>query len=252
MNARLYDPALGRFLSPDPVVQQPDGTQAFNRYTYCLNNPLRYVDLDGLAWLMAKYAGEYFIFFDDRVKNASYLPEFFRNHANITILDDDAVIYTKNLESDEIINEFHLYPDGNFMIDGISQTSEYNNNGILHIGSTNFTSPSTIANNWYGSYLGPYNPTLNRRDYSYSIPPIDWHDYYAFQHDQGYDRWGASGSYDALFNTNTINTDFQFAIRMLSNPETSNTYLGKMAGNAFMLIYGLKLNLIFIQSQPWD
>ena len=47
MNARLYDPALGRFLSPDPEVQQPDGTQGFNRYTYCLNNPLRYVDLDG-------------------------------------------------------------------------------------------------------------------------------------------------------------------------------------------------------------
>ena len=47
MNARLYDPALGRFLSPDPEVQQPEGTQGFNRYTYCLNNPLRYVDLDG-------------------------------------------------------------------------------------------------------------------------------------------------------------------------------------------------------------
>ena len=47
MNARLYDPALGRFLSPDPKVQQPEGTQGFNRYSYCLNNPLRYVDLDG-------------------------------------------------------------------------------------------------------------------------------------------------------------------------------------------------------------
>ncbi|MBQ7691328.1 MAG: RHS repeat-associated core domain-containing protein [Muribaculaceae bacterium] len=47
MNARLYDPAVARFLSPDPMVQRPDGTQGFNRYSYCLNNPLRYVDLDG-------------------------------------------------------------------------------------------------------------------------------------------------------------------------------------------------------------
>ena len=47
MNARLYDPALGRFLSPDPVVQAPDDTQSFNRYSYCLNNPLRYTDPDG-------------------------------------------------------------------------------------------------------------------------------------------------------------------------------------------------------------
>lgn len=47
MNARLYDPAVGRFLSPDPLVQMPDMTQNFNRYSYCLNNPLRYVDEDG-------------------------------------------------------------------------------------------------------------------------------------------------------------------------------------------------------------
>jgi len=45
--ARLYDPALGRFLSPDPYVQMPDFSQNFNRYSYCLNNPLVYTDPDG-------------------------------------------------------------------------------------------------------------------------------------------------------------------------------------------------------------
>ncbi len=47
MNARLYDPALGRFLSPDPYVQAPDFSQNFNRYSYCLNNPLKYTDPTG-------------------------------------------------------------------------------------------------------------------------------------------------------------------------------------------------------------
>ncbi|MBP1617274.1 MAG: wapA 1 [Bacteroidetes bacterium] len=47
MNARLYDPALGRFLSPDPYVQAPDFSQNFNRYSYCLNNPLRFTDPSG-------------------------------------------------------------------------------------------------------------------------------------------------------------------------------------------------------------
>lgn len=50
MNARLYDPFLGRFLSPDPQVQAPDNGQNYNRYTYALNNPLKYTDPDGEFW----------------------------------------------------------------------------------------------------------------------------------------------------------------------------------------------------------
>ena len=47
MNARLYDPAIGRFLSPDPQIQAPENSQNFNRYSYALNNPLKYNDPDG-------------------------------------------------------------------------------------------------------------------------------------------------------------------------------------------------------------
>ena len=47
MNGRLYDPILGRFLSPDNYVQLPDFSQSFNRYSYCLNNPLKYSDPSG-------------------------------------------------------------------------------------------------------------------------------------------------------------------------------------------------------------
>ena len=47
MNARLYDPILGRFMGMDPYVQLPDYTQNFNRYSYVLNNPLKYTDPSG-------------------------------------------------------------------------------------------------------------------------------------------------------------------------------------------------------------
>lgn len=47
MNARLYDPAIGRFFSPDPQVQNPFSTQGYNRYSYCGNNPVMYTDPDG-------------------------------------------------------------------------------------------------------------------------------------------------------------------------------------------------------------
>ena len=52
MNGRLYNPYVGRFLSPDNYVQMPDNTQNFNRYSYCLNNPLKYNDPSGelLTW----------------------------------------------------------------------------------------------------------------------------------------------------------------------------------------------------------
>lgn len=50
MNGRLYDPNLQRFLSPDPYVQAPGNAQSYNRYSYCMNNPLRYVDPSGYTW----------------------------------------------------------------------------------------------------------------------------------------------------------------------------------------------------------
>ena len=47
MQARLYDPHLGRFLAPDPYVQAPERPINFNRYAYCFNNPLKYTDPTG-------------------------------------------------------------------------------------------------------------------------------------------------------------------------------------------------------------
>jgi len=47
MNGRMYDPQMGRVLSPDNFVQNATNTQGYNRYTYVLNNPLRYKDPSG-------------------------------------------------------------------------------------------------------------------------------------------------------------------------------------------------------------
>ncbi len=67
MNARLYDPALGRFLSPDPYVQIPDFTQNFNRYSYCINHPLKYTDPSGEFFL-----GTILTFVVDALKTAFF------------------------------------------------------------------------------------------------------------------------------------------------------------------------------------
>ena len=50
MNGRVYDPQVARFLSTDVIRNQSESPQSFNRYSYCLNNPLKYVDLNGYEW----------------------------------------------------------------------------------------------------------------------------------------------------------------------------------------------------------
>jgi RHS repeat-associated protein len=49
MNGRMYDPFLGRFLSPDPFVQSLAASQSLNPYSYCWNNPLKYIDPSGFS-----------------------------------------------------------------------------------------------------------------------------------------------------------------------------------------------------------
>jgi len=47
MNNRLYDPIVGRMLAVDNFVADSGSTQAFNRYSYAMNNPLKYTDPSG-------------------------------------------------------------------------------------------------------------------------------------------------------------------------------------------------------------
>lgn len=47
MNGRVYDPLTAQFLSPDPFIQAPGNWLNYNRYSYCIGNPLKYTDPTG-------------------------------------------------------------------------------------------------------------------------------------------------------------------------------------------------------------
>jgi RHS repeat-associated protein len=55
--ARYYDPLTGRFISADPTIPDAQNPQSFNRYSYCLGNPLKYVDPSGLDYIFVGGAG---------------------------------------------------------------------------------------------------------------------------------------------------------------------------------------------------
>ena len=61
MNGRVYDPELGRFLSADIVVQDVTNLQAWNAYSYVLNNPLSMTDPTGFFFkAIFKAIGNFF------------------------------------------------------------------------------------------------------------------------------------------------------------------------------------------------
>jgi RHS repeat-associated protein len=55
--SRHYDPELGRFIQPDSIVPDPSNPQAYDRYSYTFNNPVKYVDPSGHkpCWATAQY-----------------------------------------------------------------------------------------------------------------------------------------------------------------------------------------------------
>jgi hypothetical protein len=71
----LYAPIICRFFSPDPFVQAPEFTQGFNRYSYCLNNPLKYVDPSGELWTNFEDENGNFIFHVEDGSNAVFRRE---------------------------------------------------------------------------------------------------------------------------------------------------------------------------------
>ena len=65
--ARMYDPALGRFTTVDPMAEDYN---AISAYAYCLNNPVRYVDPFGMQS-------------DDTIIDGGSIPEIIINGSRV-------------------------------------------------------------------------------------------------------------------------------------------------------------------------
>jgi RHS repeat-associated protein len=73
MNARYYAPYINRFISADTIVPDPTNPQQYNRYSYVLNNALKYTDPSGHSCYNPSMGGPC-ILSDGTGNNMSRLP----------------------------------------------------------------------------------------------------------------------------------------------------------------------------------
>ena len=60
LNARYYDPNVGRFLSPDTILGANGGLQGYNLFAYCNNNPVMFADPSGMCYYLTEYYPGYY------------------------------------------------------------------------------------------------------------------------------------------------------------------------------------------------
>ena len=101
--ARYMSNDLGRFICPDLVSPDPMNTQSFNRYVYCENNPMKYIDANGLIKTLIVYNKKEY-------NKESYGADKLGDVFYITNVKG---LYNLDKESDIIVMLGHGYEGGN-------------------------------------------------------------------------------------------------------------------------------------------
>jgi len=158
MNGRIYDPVIGRMISPDPLIQAPENLQSFNRYSYVFNNPLTHTDPSGFKTKSKAAASE----------AATASTQLAENVSSTEISSQDNV-GGSTTESSKQVDDYYSDGSGSTQVDSTNRATQNSTTpGDENIGST----ANSADRNGYGDRSAtdsqhtaedntiPTNPTL--------------------------------------------------------------------------------------------
>jgi len=162
-NARYYDSAIGRFISPDLVVPDFTNPQSLNRYTYCLNNPLIYIDPSGY-WTVGF----------DISYNVNILGAFFSGGFTVTIDQSGDYALSAHIQGGGGAS-VSLFPSGitaQLQVTNAYSVDQVSSGTTASVGWSvgKITSEMLIGDNWMGLSLGYTTPSPGEMHGSAGVP----------------------------------------------------------------------------------
>ena len=235
------------------VDRLADQTPGVSPYLFCGGDPINHTDPTGLVWVKREVEGMTHYFY---ARNIHTISEFKEKYG----YDDRVVLFNSNETNVEIegynvtfINDikFDAYGRVNIGKNSLPLAGLKVGKKVAIGGVTDQDlDMGTLYNNWYGSYMGPNNPStyggyrLSKSgiqfDDSYDFFPKSMLDWAAYNHDKDYDRAGAKGANSALldYRPEVIEADMKFALRALAVSKTTTSCRELINSNGAFIAFG--------------